>query len=46
MNIEIDGVNPRSCPVAVVSGTELLEMTSDELDELLKLKYIQLTYYH
>lgn len=36
LQIEIEEVDPTQCPAAVISGAELMEMSTPELDEVLK----------
>lgn len=36
LNIPVSEVNPREAKAAVVHGTELRELNSDQLDEILK----------
>lgn len=36
LNIDMEDVDPATCTAAVVNGAELLEMSTPELDDVLK----------
>lgn len=36
LNIDVEDVDPTSCCAVVVNGAELLEMSTPELDDVLK----------
>lgn len=36
MNIEVEEVDPTQCSAAVISGAELMEMSTPDLDEVLR----------
>ena len=36
LNLHVSSIDPKSCTAAVVTGQELLEMSTDELDEVLR----------